>query len=236
MTAKTASEKVAMGLRQAIFNAVYVEGERLPTERALSQEYGVSRNVVREALKRLQAVGLVRIRQGSGCYVNDIEFMGGMELLEDMLTKDEGHIDLALAGDILEFRTNMVRDVVRLAAERRSEAHVEELRRIVEARPRVFGDVEQLNELNTRMFQALAAAAGNRVYQLALNSLARVFARIRERVPVSVVHLYKQQQLLERTLEAVAQQDPEAAIAYFEEQAAFLKDILAQLLSGRAPQ
>lgn len=62
--------QVAAELRAAIAAGVFVEGAALPTESALCERFAVSRFTVREALRRLQADGLIRRRRGSGTVVD----------------------------------------------------------------------------------------------------------------------------------------------------------------------
>lgn len=60
---------ITVDLRRQITNAVYSRDARLPPERVLSDEYGVARGTVREALKSLESMGFVERRAGSGTYV-----------------------------------------------------------------------------------------------------------------------------------------------------------------------
>lgn len=62
--------QVADGLRAAITSGAFAEGAQLPTESSLCETHGVSRFTVREALRRLQAEGLIRRRRGSGTIVD----------------------------------------------------------------------------------------------------------------------------------------------------------------------
>ena len=61
--------EIAAGLRRQITSARFAPGERLPPERALAEHHGVARGTVREALRQLEAAGLVARRAGSGTYV-----------------------------------------------------------------------------------------------------------------------------------------------------------------------
>lgn len=63
------SQKLAESLRARIESGEYVEGDKLPTEQQLSQEHGVSRTVVREAIATLRADRLIEAKQGSGAFV-----------------------------------------------------------------------------------------------------------------------------------------------------------------------
>ncbi|HUF55449.1 MAG TPA: FCD domain-containing protein [Thermohalobaculum sp.] len=61
--------EIAAGLRKQITAARFATGERLPPERSLAERHGVARGTVREALRQLEAAGLVSRRAGSGTYV-----------------------------------------------------------------------------------------------------------------------------------------------------------------------
>jgi DNA-binding GntR family transcriptional regulator len=61
--------QVAAELKAAILGGDFADGDQLPTESTLTERYGVSRFTVREALRRLQAEGLIRRRRGSGTVV-----------------------------------------------------------------------------------------------------------------------------------------------------------------------
>ena len=65
------AERVANQVRQEIAGGGFKAGDRLPTEREMSESYGVSRAIVREALGRLKHDGMVISRQGSGAFVAD---------------------------------------------------------------------------------------------------------------------------------------------------------------------
>ncbi|WP_447926316.1 MULTISPECIES: GntR family transcriptional regulator [unclassified Vreelandella] len=70
-TAQRLYQKTGLQLKERIFSGRYVAGERLPAERDLAEELGVSRTVVREALIMLELQALVEVRKGSGIYVLD---------------------------------------------------------------------------------------------------------------------------------------------------------------------
>ncbi|GIU35500.1 GntR family transcriptional regulator [Shewanella colwelliana] len=71
-----ASDEVSNQLRSAIFEGRYTAGDKLPSERELIETFEVSRTVVREAIKALEARGLVEIKQGAtgGAFVKELTF------------------------------------------------------------------------------------------------------------------------------------------------------------------
>jgi DNA-binding FadR family transcriptional regulator len=98
------------------------QGEKLPTEAAIMAEYGVSRTVVREALSKLQAAGQVRTRHGIGTFV-----VGAGDTAPFRITPEQ----LATLQDViamLELRIGMETEAAALAAQRRTEANLREMR------------------------------------------------------------------------------------------------------------
>lgn len=93
-------------------------GQALPSERRLAEVLGVSRPAVREALKRVAAVGLVEVRQGDGTTVRDFRRHAGLDLLPRLLLRD-GELDASVAHSILEARLHNGVKVAELAAQRR---------------------------------------------------------------------------------------------------------------------
>ncbi|WP_326546552.1 FadR/GntR family transcriptional regulator [Mycolicibacterium sp. ND9-15] len=92
-------------------------GESLPSERRLAEVLGVSRPAVREALKRLTAVGLVDVRQGEATTVRDFRRYAGLDLLPRLLIR-AGELDLSVVRSILETRLHNGPKVAELAAGR----------------------------------------------------------------------------------------------------------------------
>lgn len=110
------ADQVYDRLLQEIVSSRYALGERLPAENALAKDFSVSRPVIREALHRLQADGLVSARQGSGTFVLRIPPRQIMQLAP------EGSIAGILR--IFEVRIPLEGYAARLAAERRSKAQL----------------------------------------------------------------------------------------------------------------
>src|SRR5215813_5236055 len=66
---KRLPEVVASQIEEAIIDGTFAVGTQLPSEQQLAEEFGVSRNVVREAFKFLKERGLIEILNGSGAYI-----------------------------------------------------------------------------------------------------------------------------------------------------------------------
>lgn len=217
----TASRRLTAALVRAILQGEYPAGARLPTERTLAVRHAVSRHVVREALKRLEALGLVRIQQGSGVYVQDVLLTGGMELLEYLLFNEQGLFDRRVFDDLFSFWTRFVPDVLRLAARQRTAEQMTILRQALAERTEALSDIARLTRIHLRMLRTIAQAAHNTIYQLIFNNMGRVIARLRAAVPLEHFGPVLPQEELAHVVAALEQQDEELAA------------LLAQRLSER---
>jgi DNA-binding FadR family transcriptional regulator len=107
-----------------ITDAQIPPGSKLPTEAAIMAEFGVSRTVVREALSRLQATGLVHTRHGVGTFVHEIGERGRIDL--GRIAQASALLDVVA---VLELRLGLECEDVTLAAERRTKADLEAMRK-----------------------------------------------------------------------------------------------------------
>jgi len=207
----TRSKKIADELCRKIANKEYKSGEKLPTERELAEQFKTTRHSIREALKRLEALGLVKIRQGSGIIVQDIDLIGGLELFDTLICDENGMVNLPLLKDILEFRDNMVRQVVHLAAERHTQEQLDELRYLFQKRKTTIYNPEELQKLNERFFRLFSQATRNQIYELLYNTMWQAFLKINEMVDIVLIGKQELDRLAERILEAFEQRDGDLA-------------------------
>jgi fatty acid metabolism transcriptional regulator FadR len=163
------AEEIVEQLRELILTGQYPPGAKLPPERELAKRLGVNRASLREALKKLEHLGLVRIRQGDGTRVQNFMETGGIELVSHLLPlATTTHPEII--RDMLEFRRIFGREVARLAAERATEDNLGGLRELA---ARAEGDVslEDLFELDFEFYVAMTACTGNRVMGLLINTV-----------------------------------------------------------------
>jgi GntR family transcriptional regulator, transcriptional repressor for pyruvate dehydrogenase complex len=111
------SDTVFAQLRDAVLAGRYDPGQFLPPERELAQAFAVNRHAVREALKRLQQAGFVRILHGGGTEVLDVRRTAGLDLL-GQLARSPGEQTDRLVRDGLEMRRCVGVEAARLAARR----------------------------------------------------------------------------------------------------------------------
>ena len=79
------SEQVFLSLLEALLSGRYAPGERLPTQRRLAADLGVTMGSLREALKRLEQMGLLEVRHGDATRVQDWRAHGGLDVITHLL-------------------------------------------------------------------------------------------------------------------------------------------------------
>ena len=164
------AEEIAEQLRALILGGQYPPGSKLPPERELSKRLRVNRASLREALKKLEHLGLVRIRQGDGTRVQNFMETGGIELVQHLLPLAGGKPELI--RDLLEFRRIFGRELARMAAVRAGseQAGFAKLRAIADKADAVAGALE-LFELDFDFYVAVAQLSGNQVMLLLINTV-----------------------------------------------------------------
>lgn len=234
MTESTQPESIARVLMYEIFSGAFPAGTRLPAERTLTKRFHVTRQAVREALRRLETLGLVKSRRGSGTYAEDARGVAGLELFQSLVVTPEGTLDLALIEDYFEFRISLSKQIVRLAVERRTDDDLVALREALARRAAVLHDAAALNEANVHIYKLVARATHNRVYQLAMNSAARMIDQFHTRIPASLFDPRASQRRWEEGIEAIAQRDLKRALDVTERDAEELRTIVKGLLTALA--
>jgi GntR family transcriptional regulator, transcriptional repressor for pyruvate dehydrogenase complex len=147
--------RIASLVAAAIAEGRWKPGERLPTEQALADTYGVSRNVVREAVSRLRADGLVHSRQGVGAFVARTEGIGVLRF------DAEGLYDRATFRNVFELRAILEIQAAGLAAERRGPSDLEALSAAFERMTREMEGEEGGVDADLDFHRAVARATGN---------------------------------------------------------------------------
>ena len=156
-------------------------GERLPSERELAEQLGVSRPVVHEGLLELSHRGLVSMTPRVGTVVNDYRTEGSLALLESLLNYRNGAIDPNLLDSLLQVRLLFETETARLAAVNRTDEQAAEMRAIVDQeRESIDAGADVWVALDFRFHLLLAMASGNLVYPLFLNSFKPVYTSLTE--------------------------------------------------------
>jgi GntR family transcriptional repressor for pyruvate dehydrogenase complex len=208
---QTSSQEIAKKLTRRIFQGEFPTGTKLPAERELAVQFGVARNVVREAIKRLEAVGAVRSWRGSGVYVQDLEFARGVDVFDTLVTQEDGSINVPFLRDVLEFRGYFFRLVVRLAAVRRTEEELKAIKQLVKQQEKFRKDSQGLAEITRELFRQFTDATHNRVCQGLFTTVERISAELLALVDLTTIDFDQRQKAYERVVDAFEEKDPAMA-------------------------
>lgn len=188
-------------------------GDKLPTESEIMQQLGVSRTVVREAISRLQAGGLVETRHGIGTFVSELADTPWQLPISAVNTVMD-----ALA--LLELREALEVEAAMLAAQRRTPAQLEAIRKALDAllalAEDVTSEVQQAIDADYAFHRTVVQATGNPYFLEFLTHLGRAVIP-RSRISMDNAghrqYLHKLNQEHEQLYQAIAAQDAEAARA-----------------------
>jgi GntR family transcriptional repressor for pyruvate dehydrogenase complex len=166
-------EAVAEEIRRFIVDQRLQPGDGLPSERELCQQLGVGRTSLREGLRLLQTIGVVEIKSGLGTFVSGREGDVVLARASEVALPAADLIDVAEVREVLEVRA------VELAAERRTDEHLERLRdQLARDREKVEDgtyDVEDDLDFHRSVFEA----SGNRVLIRFVSTIGDLMASVR---------------------------------------------------------
>ena len=164
------ADKLAYQIRQLIQTGDYQEGDRLPTIMEMARRFRVGHPTVREALRKLETMGTVTIRHGSGVYVSRSD---------DVLVLAPGYtgtVTKKLLLDLVEARIPIETQSTASAARNATDEHLAEMRRLLTSAGENIDDDPVLSALNMAFHRQIALASGNTVLAQLLDVLQELFA------------------------------------------------------------
>jgi GntR family transcriptional regulator, transcriptional repressor for pyruvate dehydrogenase complex len=202
------SDLVSERLLAAIREAELPPGARLPSERELGDQFGVSRTVIREAIRYLAAKGVVDVQSGSGARVADVDGKGVSESLALYLHR-WGKLD---PQKIDEVRETLELATVEFAAQRASDGDLADIRSTCEELAQATLP-EEAARADLAFHRAIAAATGNELFLVLLDSISDVMLEIR----LATLHDPERVEVVAeqhaRIADALEDRDPTGAVA-----------------------
>jgi DNA-binding FadR family transcriptional regulator len=197
--------EITAHLEKLILSGKLRTDDRLPPERELAEQWDVSRSVVREAIGRLAALGLVRSRQGSGTRIAVPD--GSHQLLNYEWLLKHGVVRLE---HLCAVRLPLETTIAAMAAEHRTDAHLRELR----AAQKTFGNqkltLKAHVEADVRFHAVLCEASGNPLFQIILAPVQELMIESRRRA-IGRYGNHDAHRQHETILDAVVRRDVDAA-------------------------
>ncbi len=202
------AEGVVLRFREMIQRGTLRLGDRLPPERDLAKQFGVSRPTLRAGIRSLAAVGVLESRQGAGTFV--VQAAGPPAL-------DNGPLLLLsalhgfTAAEMFEARLALEMNVAGLAAER---ATGEQLAAMSEEIAEMYASLDhpvQYLVHDMRFHQAIAAASGNRILTALMNMVATILYDVRSNTVNRATDLQESAEMHREVYRAIRDRKPEAA-------------------------
>jgi GntR family transcriptional repressor for pyruvate dehydrogenase complex len=151
-------------------------GDKLPSERQLCEIIGVSRPILREALKALQVMNIIDIRQGAGAYVKSLEPEDVVEHLDIVF-----HLDSSLYRDLYEARRVLESAIAGMAAVNISDEEIAAIEENLRRAAAGMDDERLFLKHDLELHEMIMKAAGNRVIPVFMQSINRLSMLLREK-------------------------------------------------------
>jgi GntR family transcriptional repressor for pyruvate dehydrogenase complex len=164
------SDRLARRIKGMIQRGHYHVGDRLPAIMEMAKRFGVGHPTVREALKRLETIGVVEIRHGSGVYVTRSD-----DVLVLASPDYPGTVTKKLLLDLIRARMALEAQSVADAVQKATVAHLKEMRRLLTTAAKNLANDDVLNSVNMSFHRQIAQASGNTVLVQLLDVLRELF-------------------------------------------------------------
>lgn len=174
----TTAEEVIAQLREMIHRGDLRSGDRLPPERDLAKQLGVSRPTLRAGIRSLAAVGVLKSRQGAGTFVVEADVSPALDSNPLRLLASLHGFSSA---EMFEARLLLEMAIAGLAAERATSEH---LAALAEELAEMFATLDEPEEYlvhDMRFHQTIAAASGNRIITTLMNMVVSILFDVRSK-------------------------------------------------------
>jgi GntR family transcriptional repressor for pyruvate dehydrogenase complex len=171
-------EQVVERIRDRILSGDLKSGDQLPNERSLGEQFGVSRTVIREAMKTLIENGLVEVRRGQGTFVVD----GTADALKQSLRLMIGLASEELVDEMVEVRELLEPELAARAALRRDDVDLQALREAITDMEGALDEAEAFIEADNRFHIALAVATHNHLAPRLLDWVVDLLQELRGKI------------------------------------------------------
>ncbi len=175
--AQTLSQKIERKIELAIRDKKLPVGSKLPTEHELCKMFGVSRTSLREALRRLNARGLVDIRKGSGMYVADYNVS---DAISSLLLYYDLKFDKDLILHINQARLMFEPEIAKLAAKNRTRGNLKEIKETIKDLIECDPDhIQEEADIINRFHAKITEATGNSFVIISMEPIFSLIPRMR---------------------------------------------------------
>jgi GntR family transcriptional repressor for pyruvate dehydrogenase complex len=168
-------EQVTERLQDLIVTESLRPGDKLPSERELAERLGVSRTVVREAIRVLSVRGLVKVKPGCGTYIQELSPKDAVAPIELFLKMRQtpGSVD-----NLYEIRRMIEVEIAGLAAERATKDDYAAMEAAIQGMIAHLDDPEQYTHYDLAFHEAVATATHNDLFRTLLSPIANLWLEV----------------------------------------------------------
>jgi GntR family transcriptional regulator, transcriptional repressor for pyruvate dehydrogenase complex len=225
---RRAFEEICERIREQLALGVLKPGDKLPPERDLAQQLGVSRNVLREALRSLEMAGVLKLQKGvkGGAFIREGDTGRMNVVMRDMLS-----LGTISVRELSEARIDVLDLVVRLACTNAKQADFEALEGNIERTEIATHEGRMLDrvECSRDFYRLLAVATGNKVIAMILDSVTEIHMRfVYAKVVSSGVAMPRLAERRRQFLSALRQRNASTAVRLMRAHLEYVQRMLEQ--------
>ena len=199
----------------------YQPGDRLPAIMEMARSFGVGHPTLREALRKLETIGAVEIRHGSGVYVKR-----GEDMMLVVNPTFGGDVTQKLLLDLVEARLPIETRAIELAASHATDDDLARMAELLDTAAAHLDDDTKLSEVNMAFHREIAVASGNAV----LGQLQDVLSKLFQKEQRLILDIYGSREQDHREhaglLDAIRQREPELAERRMRSHLGGVRDVL----------
>ena len=194
-------QNILQKIKAIIYNDGLQTGDKLPSERELSDRLNAGRSSVREALRSMEMLGLIETRRGEGTFIANARDHRLVEVIASFILKDTKSKE-----DLLETRKLIEKDILRVACERISDEYIDRLRTMMEHKDNSSNRDIFSTEFDTAFFRVIVSSTHNHLLMRLWAELADYHQTIWHQLTFRPTHYY------EAMINALVSRNQEAAI------------------------
>lgn len=203
---ETVAEQVARRIMAMVSARALKPGDQLPPERELAESLGVSRPSLREAIRGLSILGVVKSRQGGGAFISDLGAESLLGPIRFFLSLEDVNV-----RELYDARSLIESDVARRAAANMSEEEFDALEAIIDEQTQILGDARAFRISDFAFHEAIWVGCGNAFLRRIGESLNVLGLEVRRRASETEGVLDRSITDHRRLLAALRARDPDAA-------------------------
>ncbi len=233
-TAQTVSvrERFALDLAEQIINGELKAGDRLPPERELAEEAGISKSNVHLALTDLKRMGFIEMEERQGNYVADFAAYGNVNTLEILTKSSDFEYDADKIRDILEMREGIENQALIRLADNLTEENKKKIRSVKIDAEKYVNDTEEVDVRTLAQYffefhHTLCVCSGNFVLPLLFNTFRESTTYFWEQ-PIREFGVEAVMRDLQEMYDAVMTGSSETSIAYFHHEMEVYRSMLPE--------